>query len=185
MKTYKDIKQINYNDLSFFKSIKIEEAKFFIASVLEAYRPNSIEFNKSGSPRVKVTDLIKVEDAHLKINSCSNLDQKNLIEYYVNYFNNGVPIQKLREYSMNKQYIKALKFTGNHTIVNDILNRKQLRKLQETWLLKNCLFINRFSKNTVNFIIENESWSIEYLLNNNIKKEAIEKNLNKSVANVA
>ncbi|MCT8340520.1 hypothetical protein MG296_10680 [Flavobacteriaceae bacterium TK19130] len=93
-------------------------------------------------------------------------------------YNKGIPLSKLQEYSENTAFIEALKFTGKHAIINDIINPEQLLKLQKTWLLKNVYFIKDWSEKCLKFI-ETTDWAADYLKENGFSEQDIEQQYEK------
>ena len=177
MKTYKDIKKLNFNDVAFFTGVSTSEAKWNIAHFF--YKTEKLlneNITKTGVPKLTINDYIDVNEIETKIKSSTVLDGFNNIEHIVNTYNKGVPLTTLMEYAENKAFIKSLKFTGKYSILNDILNSDQLEKLRKLWLLRNCYHVKNYSKNTIKFI-RNNCWAISYLVDNGILKDEIERNL--------
>ena len=157
MKTFKKIKQVNHNDISFFLGIPVIDAKFLIECEI---------FPLSQQKREKVSigikDYVDVNLIEKPIHSNSKLDGKGTIETVVETYNKGVTPHKFMEFGQNPVFIKAIKFTGKSTIVNEILNTEQYEKLQRIWLFSNVYGNPRFSKNAAIFIATN-TWAKEYL----------------------
>ena len=146
MKTFKEIKKLNFNDLAFFKGYSTTDAKWEIAPLL--YSPENIKTTK-----------------------------KDQMEYLCEFYNKGIPLSKLKEYSESTTFTKALKFTGKYLIVNDILRTDQLLKIQKTWLLKNTYYVKLWSVKTTEFINLN-SWATDFLIGNGIDSTEINKQIN-------
>ena len=85
MKTFKQIKQVNHNDISFFLGIPVIDAKFLIKCKI---------FPLSQSKREKVSigikDYVDVNLIEKPIHANSKLDGKGMIETVVNTYNKGV-----------------------------------------------------------------------------------------------
>lgn len=176
MKTKKDFRTLNYSEFAFFKGCDTGEAKLIFSDILfpndwhklilidgkKVYNPKYV--NKSGNPKISAKDYIELHQLkiHFLINSNSHLDNTCQFEYLCDYYNNGIPLQKLREHSQNKTFLKALKFTGKNSIINEIINPEQLLKIQKTWLLSNTYMKNTWSKNCIEFI-ENTEWALAFL----------------------
>ena len=156
------ITEINFNDYAFFKGVSVREAKWVFAEKL--FKPENIEKNltKSGVPIIKSDEYISIDDFDFSMRANSKLEGKSVVKYLFSYYQKGVDMNKLREYSENKSFITALRFTGKHQIVNKMLNTAQLEKLQKTWLLKNIVYKNFYSDNTIKFIINNK-WAMGFL----------------------
>lgn len=97
-----------------------------------------------------------------KIKSSTELNNEDHIDYHINFFNKGVSFTKLSQYSKNKSFEKAIKFTGKSFILNDILNRDQMLLLQKRWTLSNTYNVRTWSKKAMKFIEKNE-WVKTYL----------------------
>lgn len=156
MKTFKDIKELNFNELAFFSGKSTLEAKVFIAKHLDIK-----EETKSG-PKVKITDRINASNYDFTMKSNSRLEGQNRMEYLCDYYNKGTDLQNLRKLSESKTFINALKFTGISSILNDILNREQLLKLQKTWLLHHIFVSRKISEKAFNFS-KKHTWVEDYL----------------------
>ena len=182
MKTKNDFKTLNYSEYAFFKGCDTGEAKLVFADLLfpndwdklvfidgkKVYNPKYV--NKSGNPKISANDYVELSKLDFTITSNSLLDNTCQFKYLCDYYNNGLPLQKLREYSQNKTFIKALKFTGKNSVINKIINPEQLLKIQKTWLLSNTYMKNVWSKNCIDFI-ENNDWAFDFLEVNMITKE--------------
>ena len=162
MKKPNQVKELNFNDLSFFMGIRSIDAKWIVSGVLnedKAWDENNL--TKTGAPAISNKDYVNKEQVDVKIRSNSALDGKSTIDYHVSQFNKGVPTNTLREYSQKPTFLAALKFTGKYEILNHILNEDQIRKLQKTWLAANTQNAKRYwSKKTSEFISNNE-WAKE------------------------
>lgn len=132
MKTHKDIKNLNYNDIAFFTGKSVLDCKWLIAGIL-----NIEEVTAKGYPKIKITDTVPKEKVDFTMRSNSLLDGEDQFEYLCNHYNKGTTINNLFNFSENKTFIKKIDFNGKHTILKDILNPDQSLKLQKTWLLKN------------------------------------------------
>ena len=162
MQTFKQIKELNYNDISLFLDIPLYSAKFLI----EGERCLSNEnFEKI---TIGIKDTISVELVEKPIHSNSDLDGKGTIETIVNMYNKYTPPSKMMEFGQNKAFIKAVKFTGKHTILNKIMNPEQLLKLQKIWLFANIYGKKRWSKNAAIFTRTN-SWAKGYLASRGVQ----------------
>ena len=171
MKTPKDIKELNINDLDFFEGISLSDAKWKMAKHYYTTDTETlVNLTQAGIPKIPISFYINRLEFDKNIRSSSILDGLNTIDTIVKMYNKGIPLNTLREFSESKPFKKALKFTGKHSILNEILNRDNLRKLQKSWLLANCYCVspNRRSNNTVKFI-ENNSWSNDFLASKSIK----------------
>ena len=157
MQIFKQIKQVNHNDISFFLGIPVIDAKFLIKSEIFP-----LSHLKGQKVRIGIKDYIDVSLVEKPIRANSKLDGKGTIETVVNIYNKGVTPHKFMEFGQNPVFIKAIKFTGKSTIVNEILNSEQYEKLQRIWLFSNVYGKKRFSKNASIFIRTNE-WAKEYL----------------------
>lgn len=166
MKNYNDITHINYNDLAFIQGITPADAKWEIALKLWALK--DVPTTAKGAPKVKVTDAAPVDKFDFTMRSNSHLDGQDKLKYMVDYYNKGCDVNTLRAYGENKTFIKKLKFTGKHSILNDILNPDQLRKLQQIWLFSNVYGKTKFSDEAIKFISKHK-WSEEYLESKGIK----------------
>ena len=158
-----DIKKLTFNDVAFFLEVSTSEAKWKMAYLFfgsEAHLEKNL--TKTGVPKISIKDVVQKEVFETEIKSCTELDGKNNIDFHIETFNKGVPLSELREYAESKGFISALKFTGKHQILNQILNKDQLFLLQKKWLLTNVYNVHRWSKNTIKFIEQNE-WSMDYL----------------------
>ena len=175
MKTFKEIKKLNFNDLAFFKGYSTTDAKWEIAPLL--YSPENIKTTKKGSPIVGVSEFFDVANFDFSMRSNSKLDGQDQMEYLCEFYNKGIPLSKLKEYSENTTFTKALKFTGKYLIVNDILRTDQLLKIQKTWLLKNTYYVKLWSVKTTEFINLN-SWATDFLISNGIDSTEINKQIN-------
>lgn len=174
----KDVKELNFNDVAFFLNISVTDAKWKIAP--HVYTPETIENNltTTGIPKISVKDVFSKELFDQKIKSCSHLEGKSLIDYTVETYNHGVSLTKLKEYSENKTFIKALYFTGKYSILNKILNKDQLKKVQKHWVLKNTYLRNTWSENCIKFI-ESNKWVFDYLVAYNITEIDLETQIKK------
>lgn len=181
IKTPEQIVDLNFNDLAFFKGITTSEAKWEMANLLYSEKDlYEIEhedgsyknLNKSGIPIIKKTERLKKSLFETKIKSCSNLEGKNHIDFIIKSFNKPIPLQKLKEFSESKTFSKALKFTGKHEILNEILNRDQYLILQKSWLFSNAYLAYLYSDKT-KFFVKNNPWAINYLVSKGIEKSEI------------
>ena len=180
MKTPKQITELNFNDIAFFNECSTSEAKWSMADFF--YSPDKLlddGLTKSGTPKIKVTDLLPKSQFETQIRSNSNLEGENKIDYIIKTYNIGVPLNKLREWSENKVFIKALRFTGKYSIINTILNTDQILRVHKSWLLANTYDISYWSKNTVLFINSNK-WANDYLLEKGFKDSFISRKMNET-----
>ena len=122
MKTYKDFKELDYMELSFFAGISIEEAKDFI----------SIHFLKWDRPITK-KHKIPVEDYNFTWKTNTSMGDVNKMKMICDSYNKGVSLGKLREFGENEEYIAKGKFTGRYEVLNYILNREQYNFLKKKW----------------------------------------------------
>ncbi len=167
------IKKVNFNDIAFFKGCTTSEAKEIVIRTLYPGK-EALHINDKGNPVVSVDDTIDVSHIDYKMKSCSDkFEGKSYVQYLANFNNKGTTKQALLKFSKSVSFTKALKFTGKHTILNEILNKDQYRILQQTWLLENTLYHDRFSKNAIKFILEND-WSSDYLKSKGIFSDKIE-----------
>ena len=178
MKTPEQITKLTFNDLAFFRGITTTDAKWEMAHVI--FKPEELEENltKSGTPKITAKETVSKSDFETQIRSNSILDGKNNIDYLISVYNKGVDLNRLKEYSQNKAFIKALKFTGKNDILNSILNKEQYLKLQKTWLFINVYSVNNYSDKTIQFI-KNNKWTLPYLIEKGVDefkiKEQIER----------
>ena len=157
MQTFKQIKELNYNDISLFLGIPVIDAKYLIESKIFPLSREVREIAKIG-----INDCIGIKLVEKPIHSNSDLDGKGTIETIVNMYNKCIPPSKMIEFAHSKTFINAVKFTGKHTIINKILNPEQLLKLQKICLFANIYGKKRWSKNAAVFIRTN-SWAKDYL----------------------
>ena len=158
MKTYKLLKEVNYNDVAFFFNVPIAEAKQIIS---KSAFPTSRAYGQS--PTITKHDTAFVSDIEKPIRSVvRDLDGRGVIEVSVERHNKGVPTSKLQSYGENTSFIKAISFTGKQTILNDILNAEQYRKLQQIWLYSSVYGRKHWHKKTCIFI-RTTDWAVEYL----------------------
>jgi hypothetical protein len=131
MKTPERIKKLNFNDVAFFTEKTVTDAKWDMAHHL--FKPEEIKDNLTSAyiPAIKISDMVDKSAFETKIKSNSNLEGRNRIDYIIETYNKGVPLNTLRSYAENPLFIKALKFTGKNSILNDILNTEQLLKIQK------------------------------------------------------
>ena len=163
LKTKNEIQQLNFNDLAFFMGISTSDAKWEMAHIFYASNKEILNnLTKTGAPKISANDYVDKSQFEKKIKSSTELDGKNHIDYHIDYFNKGVSRAKLSEYSKNKSFIKAIRFTGKSSILNDILNKDQMLLLQKTWILNNTLYVRTWSKKAMKFIQDNE-WVKTYL----------------------
>lgn len=177
MKTPEQITKLNFNDIAFFKNISTNDAKWIIAPYIYESEEDIYEnTTNSGVPKVSKNDFISKNAVETKIKSCTNLEGRPLIDFTIKTYNENIPLGQLQLFSLKKTFIKALKFTGKHTILNDILNKEQLLKLEKFWLLKNTIYKDNWSEKTILFIGLN-TWSFDYLLENGFSRDEINKNI--------
>ena len=157
MKTKKTITHLNYNDLAFFTGESVIDCKWKIAGILKIENETL-----KGLPKVKVSDKIKVSDVDFRITSNSVLDKKNRFEYLCDFYNTGTTIDNLRRLSEHKPFIKAVRFTGKDSVLNDILNKEQLLRLQKTWIFANT-YMPRFLTDGAEEFIKKYDWAKPYL----------------------
>ena len=157
MKTFNQIKELNYNDISFFLGISVIDAKFIIEC-----KAFPLSHQRGDIIKIGIKDYIEVKHVEKPIHSNSALDGKGVIETVVKTYNKGVTPHKFMEFGQNKNFIKAIKFTGKYAILNDILNPVQYLKLQKIWLFSNVYGKKRWSKKTAIFIKVND-WAKDYL----------------------
>ena len=153
MKTYNDYKVLNWKELAFFAGITPAKAKHEIASKL--FANEQVEFTKAGVPKVKITDVIHASSYDFSMRSNSKLDSMCRLKYLCDYYNNGTDINRLREYSENPAYIKAIAFSGINTPLNDILNTEQLKKLQKSWFVSHMRGRKYMTSRAKKFLKEN------------------------------
>lgn len=192
MKRYIDISKITFQDYAFFKGVELAEAKWKFAEIINGpsakYATKAqikaknlkgySEITESGTPCIPAKETLHKSKFDFSMISNSNLDGKCQMEYLCNYYNSGVPIQLLREFAENVGYKKALRFTGKRTIVNDILNEDQLKKLHQTWLFSNCYEVKFWSKAAIEFI-ESNVWARGYLIERGISEDIITDQINR------
>jgi len=157
MKTKKTITHLNYNDLAFFTGESVINCKWIIAGILKIE-----DETPKGLPKVKISDKIKVSEVDFKINSSSVLDKKSRFEYLCDFYNAGTTIDNLRILSEHKPFIKAIRFTGKDSVLNDILNKEQLLRLQKTWIFTNT-YMPRFLTDGADKFIKKYDWAKPYL----------------------
>lgn len=172
MKTKNDIKKLNFNDYAFFKGVSTTDAKWKFAEFLFPTEEIEENLTKSGTPKIGINDYLPVDNFDFKMRSNSKLDGLSQFEYLCDYYNSGIPLNTLREFSENTTYIKALKFTGKNNIINEILNTEQLLKLQKTWILKTFQTIN--FDNLIKFEMSND-WVINFLYESKVDIDKYEK----------
>lgn len=173
MKKPEDIVQLNFNDIAFFFGIPSIDAKWVVLNNLNLNPSGLKELinEKTGVPKIGKGDYINKACVERKIKSCSPiLEGRPHIDYHIEVYNRGISLTNLREFSENKSFVKALKFTGKYTILNDILNKEQYLRLQKSWVYKNTYRVDRFSKNCLEFIKKNK-WAEKYLLSKGINIE--------------
>lgn len=158
MKTFKQIQELDYNDLAFFTGLSPGDSKWEIAANL-----GKKEITLSGIPVIGKEDTIKPCHYNFTIRSNSRLEGKNKMKYLVKYYNKGTHMHQLMEFSQNETFIKALEFTGKYKILNDILNRKQYLKLQKSWIKSHLLLTNNHVSAKAQKFIKRHSWSRKYL----------------------
>ena len=173
MKTPNEITELNYNDVAFFKNEKTSEAKWDMAHFFyDTHEMIEENLTKSGVPIISISNRVAKEHFETKIRSCSELDGLNMIDYIIETYNKEIPTSTVKEFCESLAFSKALKFTGKHSIINEILNDEQLLKCQKYWLFKNTYNKNNWSKNCVSFINSNE-WSVDFLISKGFSKEDI------------
>ena len=178
MKTKNDFTELNYNEYAFFKGVSTTDAKweFMVHIFKKDWWPKHEEaiknkvaskyLTKAGNPRITAKDLVSIKDLDFTMRSNSpSMDGKSRFEYLVDYYNKGIPLNSLREFSDKDGFIKAIRFTGKDTVINDILNPDQLIKLQKTWLLRS--FEHGILDTAIRFEDANE-WASQYLYENGI-----------------
>lgn len=168
MKTSKQIKHVNSNDIQFILGKSPNEAKSVIAKAL-----NIKEVNSKGIPLVKASDKAPVEDIDFTIRSNSALDGACYFEVIVDRFNQGIDMGALRNFGEDKRFIKKLKFTGKYHILNEIMNDDQYLKLQKIWLFSNVYGKKKPSLEAQEFISKND-WAKEYLKTKGIVFKEVE-----------
>jgi len=177
IQTPKKVSKLNFNDLAFLTNKSTSEAKWDMANYLfSSDEELSENLTKSGIPKVSVNEYLDKSLFETRIKSCSRLDGLNSIDYIIKTYNNGITIDRLQKYSETPAFQKALKFTGKFTILNNILNKDQLLKLQKSWIYKNTYLIHNWSDNCISFIKEND-WSVEFLKSKMIDENEIIKQL--------
>lgn len=155
----KTIQTLNYSELSFFTGKSIIDCKNDIARILDID-----EVTSKGHPAISSKDRIDVSDYNFTIKSNSNLEGVNQLDYLINHYSKGTTINRLYSFSSNKSFIKQLKFTGGHSVLNTLLNRGQLLKLQKTWLTKNISSRgNKYISKKAKEFINNNEWASSYL----------------------
>ena len=179
-KTPKEITKLNYNDIAFFFNKSASDAKWDMSTYFYSTEKALAEnLTKSGTPKIGINDLVDKSEFETKIKSCSKLEGQNYIDTIIESYNKGIPMERLRKYSESSTFINAMKFTGKHKILNEILNKDQLLKLQKTWLLRNTLTVDYWTKKCTDFIKEND-WCIPYLEEYISPHEKIEQQLKKA-----
>jgi len=177
MKTSEQITKLNFNDLSFFRNITATDSKWLIYNhYFKSEKDLKDNLSATGKPKIGISDTVDKSAFETKMISNSHLDGKNNIDYHIDYYNNGVPLNTLREFSQNEPYRKALKFTGKKQILNDILKPSQLLQLQKTWLEANIYSKKTWSKQTALFI-QNTEWAVGHLKSIGISKSQVERQL--------
>lgn len=189
MRTKEDFKRLNFNEYAFFKGCTATDAKWVFTEFIfpkewENEKDQNGESNidnyltKSGSPKIKATDLVNYEKLDFSMRSNSQLEGECQLQYLCDYYNTGIQSHKMGEYSDNATFKKALKFTGKYAVLNEIMNPEQLDKLQKTWLLKNCYMVSNWSDNAIEFIKSND-WAKPYLILNLFAEENIKEQIKK------
>lgn len=177
MKTKTDITKLNFNDLAFFKGISTSDAKWEMAHYFYSTQKELDDnLTKTGVPRIGINDYVDKSEFETKIKSVSKFEGLDSIDFIIDTYNATIPLDRIFKYAENTSFIKALKFTGKHSILNEILNKEQLGKLAKIWLLKNTYMVNYWS-DKCNKFIQNNDWSVDFLDVNMISKEEIKKQL--------
>ena len=177
MKTSEQITKLNFNDLAFFRNITATDSKWLIYKhFYKSEEDLKNNLSTTGKPKIGIADTVDKSAFETKMVSNSHLDGKNNIDYHINYYNNGVPLNTLREFSEYEAYMKAFKFTGKKQILNDILKPSQLLQLQKSWLKTNIYSKKNWSKNTALFI-QDTNWAVEFLQSIGINKSQINRQL--------
>lgn len=180
MKTFKEIKTLSYNDYAFFKGISINDAKWEFACKM--YKNISeLPLTKTGVPIISLKEKIDKKEFDFKMKSNSILEGEDQMKYLCDFYNKGIPLQKLKQYSESEPMRKALRFTGSNQIINDILEPSQLLKIQKTWLLRNVYLKRKYSDKTIHFIHKND-WAINFLTENGVDKDLVSDQLNAYVS---
>lgn len=177
MKTYDQIKTITFNDYAFFKGVSATEAKWAFAGILYS-KVKDIPLTKSGSPNINAKETLHKDQFDFTMKSNSELDKQDQMRYLCDFYNKGIPKEKLKMYAYNKSCIKSLKIIGKDSIVNQILNDDQYRILQKTWVLKGCYMKFRIDEKCLAFILKHD-WTIEYLMEKGVPKGLLEEELRK------
>lgn len=157
MKTYNDITHLSYNDLSFFSGMSVIDCKFFIAKHLEIKK-----VTKKGVPSVKLSDKVEKEKIDFTMRSNSELEGADRMKYLCDFYNRGVDPATFMKFGENETFKKHIKFTGVSSILNDILNRDQYRRLQEKWLFSNTYGKSQYKKEVHEFA-KNHPWAAQKL----------------------
>tara|TARA_R110000803_G_scaffold10007_6_gene31104 strand:+ start:1236 stop:1784 length:549 start_codon:yes stop_codon:yes gene_type:complete len=174
MKKPIEIKELNYNDIAFFTGKTITEIKWEMSTHLYTTKNIDENLDKRGNPKVSLTDLVNKSLFETEIRSCSDLEGLNYIDHVVSSYNKGIDLTRLRSYAEKDTFIKALRFTGKFNIINEILNEKQYKLLQEKWLFANTYSKKAWTDNCFKFIISNK-WSIGYLESHGFSKSFVDK----------
>lgn len=184
MRTKKDFKQITYLEHAFFKGCGTSESKYLFADILfpEGWQVDEQYLTKTGLPRIGKSDTIDRKLLDFTIRSNSRLDGKCQLEYLCDFYNKGIPLQKLREYSETKEFIKAIGFTGKNRVIGEILNPDQLRKLHQTWLLKNSYW--SITEKAIEYEMRND-WALSYMYENGVDVERYEEAKSKYIQSQA
>lgn len=178
MITYQEIPDLNFNEYAFFKGIPTTDAKWEFAHIIfpkDWLKKDNYDkyFTKSGNPKISVNDRVSKDKFDFTMTSNSALDGTCQMKYLCEYYNKGVTIQKLSEFSQDSALNKAMRFSGKKSIVELILNSDQLNKLKKTWLFNGCYSSRQFTDNIVKFIMSND-WAKEFLVSKGIPAEKID-----------
>lgn len=178
MKTHNDLKELNYNDLSFFTGKPVLDCKWMIAEILKID-----EVTAKGYPKVKISETVSKDKVDFTMRSNSLLDGENQFEYLCNHYNKGTTINNLFNFSESKTFIKKIKFTGKHSVLNEILHPEQLLKLQKTWLLKNLgKYRNNVLTDDAYKFIKKHEWAKDYVKDHGVDIENLIEKYEKPLA---
>ena len=148
MKTYQELKEINYQAVMFFLGKTTEQAKELI------YQKGSPTCAASGE-KVKITPshTAFIKDLEVPLRSVyPQFDGKGMIEVMIEQHNKGVSMAQLKKWAESKTCIKSLKFTGKESILNEILNADQYFKLQTSWAFAAVYAVKHLTKRQAVFI---------------------------------
>ena len=148
MKNHQELTELNFQAVMFFLGKTTEQAKELI---YQKGFPTCV----AAGEKVKITpsQMAPLKELEVKITSVyPEFDGKGKIEITVEAYNKGVSMAQLKKWSENKGYIKSLKFTGKESILNEILNEEQYKKLQVLWAFAAVYPVAHYTKRQAIFI---------------------------------